>query len=187
MDPVALVATISTPQAAMEISKAPEAVSWLQLRADLAGEIPAEWLRTHFDGKLLYTFRSTRKEYHSELYIVEREASRSQCVVRDKDDRARRSRALGLESSKLCCGRRLLEKPRTQEDEKSDDNRTENESEDHHRPEVVNRQKGIASREPGILARRLLHGFFDGNPESCRHHREQAVYKENPLNHQKSM
>lgn len=59
MDPVALVATISTPQAAMEISKAPEAVSWLQLRADLAGDIPAEWLRTHFDGKLLYTFRSS--------------------------------------------------------------------------------------------------------------------------------
>lgn len=58
MDSIALVGTISTPQAAMEIGKAPEAVSWLQLRADLTGEISAEWLRAHFDGKLLYTFRS---------------------------------------------------------------------------------------------------------------------------------
>ncbi|HEY6253493.1 MAG TPA: type I 3-dehydroquinate dehydratase, partial [Candidatus Angelobacter sp.] len=33
-------------------------VSWLQVRADIAGDIPAEWLHAHFAGKLLYTFRS---------------------------------------------------------------------------------------------------------------------------------
>lgn len=58
MDSVALVATISTPQAAMEIDKVPNAVSWLQIRADLIGDIPADWLRAHFEGKLLYTLRS---------------------------------------------------------------------------------------------------------------------------------
>ncbi|HEY6352080.1 MAG TPA: type I 3-dehydroquinate dehydratase [Candidatus Angelobacter sp.] len=57
MDSIALVATISTSQAAKAIRRVPEAVSWLQVRADLVGDIPAEWLRAHFAGKLLYTFR----------------------------------------------------------------------------------------------------------------------------------
>lgn len=58
MDSVALVAAITTPQAATEIEKVPSAVSWLQIRADLIGDIPADWLRSHFPGKLLYTLRS---------------------------------------------------------------------------------------------------------------------------------
>jgi 3-dehydroquinate dehydratase/shikimate dehydrogenase len=58
MDSVALVATITTPQAALEIDKVPDAVSWLQIRADLIGDIPADWLRSHFPGRLLYTLRS---------------------------------------------------------------------------------------------------------------------------------
>jgi len=58
MDSLALVATISTPQAAMEIDKVPNAVSWLQIRTDLIGDIPGEWLRSHFSGRLLYTLRS---------------------------------------------------------------------------------------------------------------------------------
>lgn len=58
MDSVALVANISTPQAALEIDKVPGTVSWLQIRTDLIGDIPADWLRSHFAGKLLYTLRS---------------------------------------------------------------------------------------------------------------------------------
>jgi 3-dehydroquinate dehydratase / shikimate dehydrogenase len=56
MNSVALVATLTTPQTAMEIQRIPRAVSWLQIRADIAGDIPATWLRSHFPGKLLYTF-----------------------------------------------------------------------------------------------------------------------------------
>ena len=55
MDPVALVAAITTPRAAMDVQRVPEAVSWLQIRADLTGDIPAPWLRSRFPGKLLYT------------------------------------------------------------------------------------------------------------------------------------
>lgn len=58
MDAVELVAAITTPQAAMDIQKVPKAVSWLQIRADLIGDIPADWLRSQFPGKLLYTLRS---------------------------------------------------------------------------------------------------------------------------------
>src|SRR5205807_7776976 len=38
--------------------KLPVAVSWLQIRADLTGDIPATWLRNHFPGNLLYSLRS---------------------------------------------------------------------------------------------------------------------------------
>jgi 3-dehydroquinate dehydratase / shikimate dehydrogenase len=58
MNAVALVAAINTPDAAMEIHQVPNAVSWLQIRADLIGDIPADWLRSRFPGKLLYTLRS---------------------------------------------------------------------------------------------------------------------------------
>jgi len=70
MDPVALVAAITTPQGAIDIDRVPEAVSWLQVRADLIGDLPTEWLRSHFPGKLLYTFRTSgagAATYSSEL------------------------------------------------------------------------------------------------------------------------
>jgi 3-dehydroquinate dehydratase / shikimate dehydrogenase len=82
MDSVALVATISTPQAAMEIDKVPKAVNWLQIRADLIGDIPADWLRSHFPGRLLYTLRScgaggkfdrSKSERHQRLIAAARD------------------------------------------------------------------------------------------------------------------
>jgi 3-dehydroquinate dehydratase/shikimate dehydrogenase len=36
----------------------PDAVDWLEVRADRAGDIDPEWLRDHFKGRLLYAFRS---------------------------------------------------------------------------------------------------------------------------------
>src|SRR6267378_5222850 len=60
IDVVALVATVTTPQCAAEIRAIPEAVAWLQVRSDLIGDIPADWLRSYFPGKLLYTLRSLR-------------------------------------------------------------------------------------------------------------------------------
>src|SRR5262245_11110474 len=55
-----LVATLTTPPSAggQELAALPEAVSWLEVRADLVGDLPPEWLRRHFPGGLLYTLRS---------------------------------------------------------------------------------------------------------------------------------
>lgn len=58
MDAVALVATLTTPQMETGIRKIPDEVTWLQIRTDLIGDIPGEWLRSHFPGKLLYTLRT---------------------------------------------------------------------------------------------------------------------------------
>ena len=58
MDSVQLVAAVAFPPSAETIRKLPEAVSWLQVRTDLSGDIPAAWLRSHFPGSLLYSLRS---------------------------------------------------------------------------------------------------------------------------------
>ena len=41
-----------------ELSALPEAVEWLEVRADLAGDLEPEWLRSRFRGRLLYALRS---------------------------------------------------------------------------------------------------------------------------------
>jgi 3-dehydroquinate dehydratase / shikimate dehydrogenase len=58
MDSVQLVAAVTSPPLPGAIRKLPESVSWLQIRADLTGDISPAWLRNHFSGKLLYTLRS---------------------------------------------------------------------------------------------------------------------------------
>ena len=58
MDSVQVVAVVALPPSAETIRKLPEAVSWLQVRADLSGDIPAAWLRNHFPGSLLYSLRN---------------------------------------------------------------------------------------------------------------------------------
>jgi 3-dehydroquinate dehydratase/shikimate dehydrogenase len=58
MDAVELVAAVTTPPSAVEIQEIPAAISWLQIRSDLIGDIPADWLRSHFRGRLLYTLRT---------------------------------------------------------------------------------------------------------------------------------
>jgi 3-dehydroquinate dehydratase/shikimate dehydrogenase len=55
-----LTATLSSlPSAqATELSTLPRSVEWLEVRADLVGDLDPEWLRNHFRGRLLYTLRS---------------------------------------------------------------------------------------------------------------------------------
>jgi 3-dehydroquinate dehydratase/shikimate dehydrogenase len=57
---VALVATVTLPQRAAEIQEIPKAVTWLQIRSDLIGDVPGDWLRSYFPGNLLYTLQSCR-------------------------------------------------------------------------------------------------------------------------------
>jgi 3-dehydroquinate dehydratase / shikimate dehydrogenase len=47
------------PPGAVEIQEIPKSTAWLQIRSDLIGDIPADWLRSHFPGRLLYTLRTT--------------------------------------------------------------------------------------------------------------------------------
>ena len=55
-----LIATLSerpSPDGA-ELTALPDSVDWLEVRADLVGDIDPEWLRSHFKGRLLYAFRN---------------------------------------------------------------------------------------------------------------------------------
>jgi 3-dehydroquinate dehydratase/shikimate dehydrogenase len=58
MPAVDLVAAVTTPTSAAEVQKVPGMVDWLQIRADLIGDIPANWLRSHFPRHLLYALRT---------------------------------------------------------------------------------------------------------------------------------
>jgi 3-dehydroquinate dehydratase/shikimate dehydrogenase len=60
MDAVALVAALATPSTRVlgDIRQLCRDVTWLQVRADLTGEISTNWLRSNFPGKLLYTLPS---------------------------------------------------------------------------------------------------------------------------------
>jgi 3-dehydroquinate dehydratase/shikimate dehydrogenase len=52
----ALVATLDEPLSAHGgLRRLPEGVSWVQVRADLIGDVPLGWLRGEFGGRLLYT------------------------------------------------------------------------------------------------------------------------------------
>ena len=76
MPAIAVVATLTTPlpQALREIEDLPKEVTWLQVRADLTGDVPASRLRSHFGGNLLYTLRSSRQAGNSEGAKLQRYA-----------------------------------------------------------------------------------------------------------------
>src|SRR5215831_2337458 len=54
-----LIATIAAPPSAEEILAIPASVDWIEIRADLTGEIDANWLRQSFPGGLLYSLRTS--------------------------------------------------------------------------------------------------------------------------------
>ncbi|HEX8068803.1 MAG TPA: type I 3-dehydroquinate dehydratase [Pyrinomonadaceae bacterium] len=60
MDKTTLAATLMTRPSpnGEELQALPCTVEWLEVRADLVGDLDADWLRNHFGGKLLYTLRS---------------------------------------------------------------------------------------------------------------------------------
>jgi 3-dehydroquinate dehydratase/shikimate dehydrogenase len=60
MNDVSLVATLkaSPSSEVARILDLPDTVTWLQVRADLIGDISTKWLRRHFRGKLMYTLLS---------------------------------------------------------------------------------------------------------------------------------
>ena len=55
-----LIASLLDPPSAdgTELTALPETVEWLEVRADRVGDIDPDWLRSHFRGRLLYSFRT---------------------------------------------------------------------------------------------------------------------------------
>lgn len=55
-----LIATLSEPPSpdGTELTALPETVDWLEVRGDRVGNIDPDWLRGHFHGRLLYSFRN---------------------------------------------------------------------------------------------------------------------------------
>lgn len=59
MTRASLIATLFDPPSpdGTDLAALPEQVEWLEVRADLVGDIDPEWLRNHFKGRLLYALR----------------------------------------------------------------------------------------------------------------------------------
>ena len=63
-----LIATLLDPPSpdGADLAALPHAVEWLEVRADRVGDIDPEWLRSHFQGRLLYALRSQdNRERHA--------------------------------------------------------------------------------------------------------------------------
>jgi 3-dehydroquinate dehydratase/shikimate dehydrogenase len=60
MPQASLIATLFDPPSpdGAELTALPDAVDWLEVRADRVGDIDPEWLHDHFKGRLLYAFRN---------------------------------------------------------------------------------------------------------------------------------
>jgi 3-dehydroquinate dehydratase/shikimate dehydrogenase len=60
MSRTSLIATLLNPPSAdgAELTALSDAVEWLEVRADLLGDIDPDWLRSHFKGRLLYALRT---------------------------------------------------------------------------------------------------------------------------------
>lgn len=60
MERISLIGTLMRPPSSWgdELIALADSVEWLEVRADLTGDLEPEWLRNHFKGNLLYTLRS---------------------------------------------------------------------------------------------------------------------------------
>ena len=57
-----------------ELSALPPEVEWLEVRADLVGDVDPEWLRARFAGKLLYSLRSAAEGGKGHSSVADRRA-----------------------------------------------------------------------------------------------------------------
>jgi 3-dehydroquinate dehydratase/shikimate dehydrogenase len=69
MTDTSLIATLLAPPSptGAELSALPVSVQWLEVRADLTGELDPDWLRDHFRGRLIYSFRDESIDRHQRL------------------------------------------------------------------------------------------------------------------------
>ena len=69
-----LIATLAniSPATESQLSLLPPSVNWLEVRADLVGDLDPDWLRARFPGRLLYALRSDRQRGASSDSIDQR-------------------------------------------------------------------------------------------------------------------
>ncbi|HEX2269305.1 MAG TPA: hypothetical protein VHH35_07220, partial [Pyrinomonadaceae bacterium] len=69
MTKTSLIACLSAPPSpnGVELTLLPDSVQWLEVRADLVGDIDPDWLRDHFRGRLLYSFRTNEPDRQRRL------------------------------------------------------------------------------------------------------------------------
>lgn len=63
---IATLANTPSPDGA-ELAELPESVEWLEVSADLTGELDPAWLRSHFKGRLLYSLRNASGQRRQRL------------------------------------------------------------------------------------------------------------------------
>lgn len=51
----------------VELTTLPASVQWLEVRADLVGELDPDWLRDHFHGRLIYSLRNQEPDRQQRL------------------------------------------------------------------------------------------------------------------------
>ncbi|HKR15241.1 MAG TPA: NAD(P)-dependent oxidoreductase [Pyrinomonadaceae bacterium] len=64
-----LMASLLTPPSpdGVELSTLPDSVQWLEVRADLAGDLDPDWIRNHFRGRLIYSIRNQEPDRQRRL------------------------------------------------------------------------------------------------------------------------
>lgn len=69
MTKASLIASLSAPPSSdgVELSTLPESVQWLEVRGDVAGDLDPDWLRDHFSGRLLYSFKTQEPDRQRRL------------------------------------------------------------------------------------------------------------------------
>ncbi|HEX3188045.1 MAG TPA: type I 3-dehydroquinate dehydratase [Pyrinomonadaceae bacterium] len=69
MNQTSLIATLLAPPSpnGAELTRLPDSVQWLEVRADLVGEIDPDWIRNHFRGRLIYSFGENSVERQQRL------------------------------------------------------------------------------------------------------------------------
>jgi 3-dehydroquinate dehydratase / shikimate dehydrogenase len=72
MTRASLIASLSAPPSpdGVELSILSNLVQWLEVRADLAGDLDPDWLRDHFPGQLLYSFRTPEPDRQRRLLVA---------------------------------------------------------------------------------------------------------------------
>lgn len=66
MPQASLIATLLEPPSpdGAELTALSDAVEWLEVRADVVGDIDPDWLRSHFKGRLLYALRTHDESFN---------------------------------------------------------------------------------------------------------------------------
>lgn len=69
MAETSVIATLSAPPSTngVELSALSASVQWLEVRAELTGELDPDWLRDHFRGRLIYSFKDDCVDRHERL------------------------------------------------------------------------------------------------------------------------